>query len=112
MSIAFSKSQVRNGHQPQDCQCQPDRTAGPGVAADEAIELWMLLFLHKGAFALAQRLGRLFGRNAAENLIVIPFFTVGIGGGAARWRQKLSHVRKLARKLPGQLGDPYHGDIG
>src|SRR6266480_314018 len=33
---------------------------------------WNLLFLHKRALALAQRLGRLFGWNAAENLIVVP----------------------------------------
>jgi hypothetical protein len=24
---------------------------------------------------------------------------------------KLSRARKLARKMPGQLGDPYHGDM-
>src|SRR5215813_1083529 len=32
-----------------------------------------VLFLDERALAFAQRLGRLFGRNAAENLVVVPF---------------------------------------
>src|SRR5262245_39200055 len=32
-----------------------------------------LLFLDERALAFAQRLGRLFGRNVAENLVVVPF---------------------------------------
>src|SRR5262249_27375987 len=32
-----------------------------------------LLFLYDRALAFAQRLGRLFGRNGTQNLVVVPF---------------------------------------
>src|SRR5215831_20101483 len=49
--------------------CRAQKAPGPKVALRRK-----LLFLDKRTLAFAQGLGRLFSRNAPENLVVVPFY--------------------------------------
>src|SRR6516164_10924553 len=51
--------------------CRAQQAPGPKVALRRK-----LLFLDKRTLAFAQGLGRLFSRNAPENLVIVPF---GVG---------------------------------